>query len=71
MEATPPQTGGDQTGNPEGGGTEIAVKEEIDWDARDDEAAITPPLLDEDAQGMTRHPRPGGDEAASHSRTSS
>ncbi|CAE7394888.1 unnamed protein product [Symbiodinium microadriaticum] len=64
VEATPPQTGGDQTGNPEGGGTEIAVKEEIDWDARDDEAAITPPLLDEDAQGMTRHPRPGGDEAA-------
>ena len=50
VEATPPQKGEDQAENPEGGGTEIPVKEETDWDARDDEAAITPPFLDEDAQ---------------------
>ena len=41
-EAPPPQ--------PEGGSAEIAVKEEIDWDAQDDAAAITPPLIDDEAQ---------------------
>ncbi|OLP94038.1 hypothetical protein AK812_SmicGene23990 [Symbiodinium microadriaticum] len=47
VEATPPQTGGDQTGNPEGGGTEIAVKEEIDWDASPEgtRQLVTPELL--------------------------
>ena len=41
-EAPPPQ--------PEGGSAEIAVKEEIDWDAQEDVAAITPPLIDDEAQ---------------------
>ena len=45
-EAPPPQ--------PERGNAEIAVKEEIDWDAQDDVAAITPPLIDDEAQ------HPGG-----------
>ncbi|CAE7442725.1 XRN1 [Symbiodinium microadriaticum] len=32
------------------GNAEIAVKEEIDWDARSDEAAVTPPLIDVESQ---------------------
>ena len=51
VKATPPSTAGNNTGR---GGTEIPVKEEIDWDARDDEEVTTPPFLDEEAQ------QPGG-----------
>ena len=50
MEAMPAQVGEDKAESPKGGTTEVAVKEEIDWDGRDDEAAVTPPYLDDDAQ---------------------
>ena len=39
----PAQVGEDKAESPKGGTTEVAVKEEIDWDGRDDEAAVTPP----------------------------
>ena len=45
-----PTAEGDQASQPAGGDTEIAVKEEIDWDARSDTAAVTPPLIEDEGQ---------------------
>ena len=42
--------GGERESQSVGGNAEIAVKEEIDWDARSDEAAVTPPLIDVESQ---------------------
>ncbi|CAE7260958.1 PPOX1, partial [Symbiodinium sp. KB8] len=42
--------GGERESQSVGGNAEIAVKEEIDWDARSDEAAVTPPLIDDEGQ---------------------
>ena len=45
-----PPAEGDPASQSAGGGTEIAVKEEIDWDARSDTAAVTPPLIEDEGQ---------------------
>ena len=45
-----PPARGEQARESARGSTEIAVKEEIDWDARSDTAAVTPPLIEEEGQ---------------------
>ena len=42
--------GGERESQSVGGNAEFAVKEEIDWDARSAEAAVTPPLIDDEGQ---------------------